>query len=358
MHNQILRIFRSLMLVFAALGLLRKQSLVCAADPGTNTRNSIAMTEAASNIVAEEPRLLPTGSDEVPELFPVNQLDEGGGLGVYSRDIVPALFGDAGDPGFYATEPGLPEATIIPPMKMDFSRPPTQTEQWWHRLSSSLQDWTSRLSLGGRSLVGNSKQNFVDFAADFEKKEERRATQINLQGQFGESNEVIVANRWFANSTTDFYHGTHWMTFVKLMDQYDQLQNLDYRGTFSGGAGYRFFYEEHRRLMLRVGPGVTTEFYHSPSRNVTTPDLFGEVELRLPVGWERLKWEQKTTVFPSLSALEVARAQSQTAFLYAFDEKERWSLKVGFQYQYISTPNVGRLPNDFTTNVSLVYLRK
>jgi hypothetical protein len=54
----------------------------------------------------------------------------------------------------------------------------------------------------------------------------------------------------------------------------------------------------------------------------------------------------------------VARAQSQTAFLYAFDEKERWSLKLGFQYQYISDPNVGRLPNDFTTNVSLVYLRK
>jgi putative salt-induced outer membrane protein YdiY len=357
MHNQIPQIIRSLMRVVPALALLMTLPPSRAADPEADARSSPTVL-LASTTDAAEPRLLPTGTDAVPELFPLNRLDETGSLAVFSSDVIPVLLDDAGDPGFYATDPGLPEGAIIPPMQMDFAPPPNAAERWWRRLSSSFQDWTSRLSLGGRSLSGNSNQNFVDFAADFEKKEELRATQINLQGQFGESKEIIVANRWFANSTTDFYHGTHWMTFVKLMDQFDQLQNLDYRGTFSGGAGYRFFYDDHKRLMLRMGPGVTTEFYHSPSRNVTTPDLFGEVELRLPVGWERLKWEQKTTVFPSLSALEVARAQSQTAILYAFDDKERWSLKVGFQYQYISDPNLGRLPNDFTTNVSLVYLRK
>src|SRR5262249_14265834 len=129
------------------------------------------------------------------------------------------------------------------------------------------------------------------------------------------------------------------------------------RGTFSGGAGYRFFFEDHKRLVFRVGPGVTGEIYHSPSDKRVTPDVFGEVEVRLPM-WERLKWEQKTTVFPSLSALDVARATSQTAFLYAFDEQERWSLKLGLLYQYISQPNAGRLPTDITTNVSIVYLRK
>lgn len=348
--------------MFAAGGLM---ALAVASRGRAGDVSEPAAPSPPVQIRANQAAFVPTGGlddadDDVmlPELSPLNQretLDFTGG----TSGLIPTIFIDAGDPGFGPKQPPLPEAAIIPDTDLVIPPPPSDIERFWRRFSASFQDWTSRISIGGRSLVGNSNQNFIDFAADFEKKQELRATQINLQGQFGESNDTVVANRWFANSTTDYYHGPHWMTFTKLMDQYDQLQNLNYRGTFSGGAGYRFFFEEQRRLLLRVGPGVTTEFFNSPSRNRTTPDMFGEVELRLPMPvWERLKWEQKTTVFPSLSALEVARAQSQTSFLFAFDEKERWSMKLGFQYQYISEPNPGRLPNDFTTNLSIVYLRK
>lgn len=225
------------------------------------------------------------------------------------------------------------------------------------RFSGLFDEWTSRIALGGRSLAGNSNQNFVDLLADFENKTPVRATQVNLGGQFGESNDRVVANRWFANSTTDFYHGPRWLTFTKLMDQYDALQNLDYRGTFSAGLGYRFLFDDQRRIIARVGPGVTLEVFHDPADSRVTPDAFGELEVRLPV-WQRLKWEQKTTVFPSLSELEIARVQNTTALMYAFDERERWSLRMGFNYQYIGQPNVGKLPSDYTTNVSVMYQRK
>lgn len=225
------------------------------------------------------------------------------------------------------------------------------------RFSGLFDEWTSRIALGGRSLAGNSNQNFVDLLADFENKTSLRSTQVNLGGQFGESNDRVVANRWFANSTTDFYHGPRWLTFTKMMDQYDALQNLDYRGTFSAGLGYRFLFDDQRRIIARVGPGVTLEVFHDPADSRVTPDAFGELEVRLPL-WQRLKWEQKTTVFPSLHELEIARVQNTTALMYAFDERERWSLRVGFNYQYIGQPNVGKLPSDFTTNVSVMYQRK
>ncbi|MCY2962692.1 MAG: DUF481 domain-containing protein [Planctomycetota bacterium] len=225
------------------------------------------------------------------------------------------------------------------------------------RFSGLFDEWTSRISLGGRSLAGNSDQNFIDLIADFENKTPLRATQVNLGGQFGQSNDKVVANRWFANSTTDFYHGDKWLTFTKVMDQYDALQNLDYRGTFSAGIGYRFLFDDQRRIITRVGPGVTVESFHNPADTRTTPDLFAELELRLPL-WKRLKWEQKSTVFPSLSELAVGRAQNQTSILYAFDERERWSLRVGWLYQYNSQPNVGKVPSDYTTNVSIMYQRK
>ncbi|MGQ0634952.1 MAG: DUF481 domain-containing protein [Planctomycetaceae bacterium] len=290
------------------------------------------------------------------EFYPLSLLsgsDNGGELPVRARFDE----ADAGDPGFDLTDPPVPESAIVPIDPLDVPVP-SRRGGVWSRLSHGFSDWTSRLSLGSRVLAGNSNQNFVDFAADFERTEDdRRFTQINLLGQFGESDGTVVANRWFANSTTDYYRGDQWLVFLKVMDQYDQLQNLDYRGTLSGGAGYRFFFEDHKRLVVRVGPGVTGEVFHNPSDKRLTPDLFGEVEVRLPL-WERLKWEQKTTVFPSLSSLDVARATNQTSFLYAFDEKEQWSLKFGMLYQYISQPNTGRLPNDLTTNFSIVYLRK
>lgn len=350
------RICRFLCVVLAVLAAVGSARLQAA---GIEVDSTIPVTGGtkvwANRSVVVDSTLPMARADELPSFFPLSQvgpIQPGDG---FFQELLPAMFTDAGDPGFYATEPGLPEAAIINDASVIPS--PSFGDRLWNDFSDGFVEWTSRISLGARSLSGNSKQNFIDFAADFEKKEETRATQINLQGQFGESDDKVVANRWFANSTTDFYRGDHWLVFAKLMDQYDQLQNLDYRGTFSAGLGYRFFFEENRRLIVRLGPGVTTEFFHSPSDNRTTPDIFSEVELRLPI-WERLKWEQKTTVFPSLSELAVARAQSQTAFLYAFDEKERWSLKVGFQYQYISEPNPGRLPNDFTTNLSIVYLRK
>ena len=235
--------------------------------------------------------------------------------------------------------------------------PKTWRERLYRRFTGLFDEWASRVSLGGRSLAGNSHQNFVDLLADFENKTKWRATQINLGGQFGESNNKIVANRWFANSTTDYYHGPKWLTFTKVMDQYDALQNLDYRGTFSAGLGYRFLFDDTRRIITRVGPGLTLEVFHDPSDSRVTADAFGELEMRLPI-WKRLKWEQKTTLFPSLTSLEVARAQNNTSLFYAFDERERWSLRVGFLYQYISQPNPGKVPSDYTTNVSLMYQRK
>ncbi|RPI74190.1 MAG: DUF481 domain-containing protein [Planctomycetaceae bacterium] len=235
--------------------------------------------------------------------------------------------------------------------------PPRGPRGVFRRFAGLFDTWASRIALGGRSLVGNSNQNFIDLLADFENKTDLRSTQINLGGQFGESNDKVAANRWFANSTTDFYHNHGWLTFTKLMDQYDQLQNLDYRGTFSVGPGYRFLFDDQRRIITRVGPGVTFEIFHAPSNSRTTPDLFGELEIRLPV-WQRLRWEQKSTVFPSLSELAIARAQSQTTLLYAFDERERWSLRVGLLYQFNSLPNPGKVPSDYTTNVSIMYQRK
>lgn len=224
-------------------------------------------------------------------------------------------------------------------------------------LRDQLYDWTQRIALGGRYLAGNSAEAFADANALFERRYDNRFTQIQVGGQYGESRGVRGTNRWFANSTTDFNWIGRWIIFARSADQYDEFQNLDYRGTFSGGPGYRFFDDDRRRLIARMGPGVTVEVFHQPSSVRTSPDMFSEIELRWPL-WDRISIEEKATIYPSLDNFGLVRLQSTAGLMWALDADRRWNLRLNFFYQFIAEPNAGRAPSDYTYALQLVYTRK
>ena len=229
---------------------------------------------------------------------------------------------------------------------------------YYERISSGLEEWTQRASLGARYLSGNSNEVFIDLATDFERRTERRLMQINLGGQFGEANGVRGTNRWFANSNTDFdLEGKKWLFFSQIRDRYDEFERLDYRGSSSAGPGYRFYDDDQRRLICRLGPGVTYELYHAPRLQRLTPDAFGEVEARWPLQ-KRLSAEHKTTMNPSLLDLQLLRITSTSALIWAMDEAEEWSLKLGCLWIYNGSPNEGRLKSDYTATMSVVDVKK
>lgn len=231
-------------------------------------------------------------------------------------------------------------------------------EDYWERVTEGLHEWTSKVALGARYLTGNSKETFVDLAVDFEKKEDSRLTQINLGGQFGEANGVRGTNRWFANSNIDRdLAGKKWLIYTQIRDRYDQFERLDYRGTLSAGAGYRFYDDPQRRLITRLGPAVTYEIYNSPRVQRVTPDIFGEVEARWPLR-TRVTAEHKTSLNPNLLDIQMLRITSTSGISWALDEAEAWSLKLGFLWIYNGRPNEGRLPSDYTSTMSVVYLKK
>lgn len=125
----------------------------------------------------------------------------------------------------------------------------------------------------------------------------------------------------------------------------------------AGGVGYRFYNEKTRRIIMRLGPGVTFQKFHAPKVIRTTPDLLAEVEFRWPL-LSRAQFEQKTTVTPSLEDFQVFRMQSNSGIVVRLDEDERWSLKFGFQHDYNSRPNLNNKASDYTTSVRLAYQLK
>ena len=231
-------------------------------------------------------------------------------------------------------------------------------EEVWHNTCDNVCHWTKRVELGARFLDGNSNDDFINIGMLFEHRAGRRFTEIDGNGQWGRSEGIKNTNRWNLNSTTDFDKDAEgkWIYFVSTKNRYDEFENLDYRGTLSGGLGYRFYNEPERRLIVRVGPAVTYEIFNNPRVTRTTADIFAELEIRWPVS-DRAHFENKTTIFPSVDSLDVFRLTMDTGLLIKIDEAEKWLLKLGLLYNYNSQPNMGRQKADYTTSVSLVYSR-
>jgi putative salt-induced outer membrane protein YdiY len=179
--------------------------------------------------------------------------------------------------------------------------------------------------------------------------------QFDLGGQFGRAKHKTNVNRWWVNGNVDHKLYEKWILFATTKNTYNQFTNLDYRGTLSGGLGYRFYNEKDKRLIVRVGPAVTFEIFQNEPFQRTTPDMFAEIETRWPL-FDRTQFEQKSRVNPSMANL--VRIVSTSSLLIDLDNSSRWKLRLSFRYEYDSQPAAGRLPSDYLSTVSLVYVRK
>ncbi len=274
------------------------------------------------------------------------------------EELLPAATTEAEAP---ATIPKTPE-TVVAEQPERWLPVRTVTDglvNWYEELESNAITWTRRIQFGGTFVEGNSKTNLVDVITELERNTPQLTRQIDAGGQWAKNGVKQTANRWFLNTNFDrpIAAESQWVTFVTSKNEYNELQHLDYRGTVSAGVGYRFFFEPKRRLIARLGPAYTIEFFNNPVDRRDNPDLFGEIEYRWPI-FPRTSLEQKMRVQPSLLNSELIRVFSTTGLLMDLDERERWKLRLGFQYNYNSQPNVGRLPSDYITTLSLIYLRK
>ncbi len=219
------------------------------------------------------------------------------------------------------------------------------------------RSWTKQIEFGGRFLDGNSNEDFLNVAGKFERSNKFRTILYDMGGYWGQASGIRTTNRWFGNVTADINKTGNWLFFLTSKNEFDEFENLDYRGSFSAGPGLRVFNEEHKKLVVRVGPAVTHEIYRDPSIERTTPDLFGEVQL----DWElsdTFEWEHRLTVLSSMENTEIVRIVSSGGLQIRLDNGDRWRLKLGVRHEYNSKPNKGRLPSDFISSVTLVYRRK
>jgi|GEM_PF-2360288 hypothetical protein len=234
----------------------------------------------------------------------------------------------------------------------------------WHslvaRASRVARAWTKRVEIGARVLRGNTDEDFVRLAGAILREDERKNSlhRIDWGGRFGQVNGLRNTNRWFLESTIDRSQPAGWLYYINSKHEYNEFQGIDYRGSGSVGVGYKFVDEKDRHLLMRLGPGLTLEVYSDSGGHGMTEDFSAEFEIDWPL-FERTRLESKTTIRPSIIALDVFRFRTNTSVLVPLDDEARWSLKLGYLLDYNSTLESAnnRLPMDLTTSVSIVYMR-
>jgi putative salt-induced outer membrane protein YdiY len=229
----------------------------------------------------------------------------------------------------------------------------------YHYAANQTGLWTKRIELGGSRVDGNSETTEVYIGGLFERQFDQVFHSLDWNGRQTSANGNVTQSRWQINGTTDFSKNAQgkWILFLTHRHLFDRLADLNYRGTYAGGIGYRFINEGDKRLIARLGPGMTIEKFDPPLNSRFTPDMFAEAEAKWPV-LDRTLLEYKSTFSPSLNEIGVFRMTSTDGVLVKLDDKETWSMKAGLLHYYNSQPNPGKLRNDFTTTFSVVYTRK
>jgi putative salt-induced outer membrane protein YdiY len=226
------------------------------------------------------------------------------------------------------------------------------------RASRVARAWTKRVEIGARVLRGNTDEDFVRLAGAILRERENALHRIDWGGRFGQVNGLRNTNRWFLESTIDRVQPAGWLYYINSKHEYNEFQGIDYRGSGSIGVGYKFVDEKDRHLLMRLGPGLTLEVYSDSDGHRVTEDFSAELEIDWPL-FERTRLESKTTMRPSIIALDVFRFRTDTSVLVPLDDEARWSLKLGYLLDYNSSLESAnnRLPMDLTTSVSIVYMR-
>jgi putative salt-induced outer membrane protein YdiY len=255
-----------------------------------------------------------------------------------------------------------PASAEVPPV---VTEPLPLVEAWYEAtrstyafLSGQTSQWTKRFELGGTWVDGNSETSEAYIGGVFERQFDRVFHQLEWNGRHTTAGYEVTQSRWQFNGTTDLAKDkkAKWILFATHRHLLDQLADLNYRGTYASGIGYRFFNEKEKRLIARLGPAATVEKFDPPLGTRVTPDLFAEVEAKWPV-YDRTLLEYKGTFTPSLDEIGVFRMTSNYGVLVKLDQKECWAMRVGLRHDHNSQPNPGKKEDDFTTMFSVIYTR-
>jgi putative salt-induced outer membrane protein YdiY len=202
--------------------------------------------------------------------------------------------------------------------------------------------WVQSITAGLTFTSGNSDSLLATIKYLADKKSATDEFSFDVDGGYGKANDVQNANFIHAFGQWNHLFSERTYSYVRLEGLHDDISEIRYRCTLTGGIGYYFIKEVNTTLSGEVGPGVVTE-----KLNDSTPDTFAT--LRIGEKFEH-KFAPGTRIWQTAELLpQVDRIQNYIFNLEIGAEaalSRSLSLNVTLDDCYNSEPASGRKRND------------
>ena len=261
--------------------------------------------------------------------------------------------------------PSVPSEGLLqppPPLQPDTPKPvfemvedadPAYQPVWYYPWTWLPYDgWENSAELGVNGSAGNAESFSVQAGARFKRKTDTNLMDFRISHNRTNAGGVETQNNaLFYADFERFVGDSRWTYFVKNGLEYDEFKAFDLRYNINGGLGYSFFDSDDLRLVGRFGSGVSREF-GGPNNDWTPEALFGfDYEHQIN---KRNKLLANVDYFPNWADWSDFRVVSDVGWEHLLDEDGNFSLRLGANDRYDSTPN-GLKPNDINYQALFLY---
>ncbi len=217
-------------------------------------------------------------------------------------------------------------------------------------VSTNKPAWESSISAGLSLTRGNSDTLLTTVAFKTRKKTRENEFTFGADGSYGEvdsvkNNETLHGVGQFNHLFSDRFYG-----YLNTEGLHDGIADLQYRFTFSPGAGYYFLKETNTTLAVEAGPGLIFQRLGDVDTTYATLRLAERFEHKLDNGARA--WE-KAEFLPQVDKLGNFLVNAEIGVEAALTKT--LSLRVTVQDNFINQPAPGRKDNDVKLISGLVY---
>jgi putative salt-induced outer membrane protein YdiY len=217
-------------------------------------------------------------------------------------------------------------------------------------VSTNKPAWESSISAGLSLTKGNSDTLLTTVAFKTRKKTRENEFTFGADSSYGENdnvknNETLHGVGQFNHLFSERFYG-----YLNAEGLHDGIADLQYRCTFSPGAGYYLLKETNTTLAVEAGPGFIVQQLGGVDTTYATLRLAERFEHKLDNGarvWARAEFlPQMNKLGNFLVNAEIGAEAALTKTL---------SLRITVQDNFINQPAPGRKSNDVKLISGLVY---
>ena len=217
-------------------------------------------------------------------------------------------------------------------------------------ISTNKTAWESSISAGLSLTKGNSDTLLTTVAFKTRKKTRENEFTFGADGSYGENDNVKNNETLHGVGQLNHLFSDRFYGYLNAEGLHDGIADLQYRFTFSPGAGYYFLKETNTTLAGEAGPGLILQELGGVDTTYATLRLAERFEHKLDHGAR--VW-QKAEFLPQVDKLGNFLVNAEIGAEAALTKT--LSLRVTLQDNFINQPAPGHKSNDVKLISGLVY---